>query len=99
MFIQGEELKQAAKRGDVIFVERLVNEIPNLINYADSVRMMDAMIYISLFISVSLVVVGRATALHSAACYGHTAVCAFLLDKGADIHAKNQVSDIDRDLY
>ena len=54
MFIQGEELKQAAKRGDAIFVERLVNEIPNLINYADSVRMMDAMIYISLFISVSL---------------------------------------------
>ena len=51
----------------------------------------------SVFISL-LFQVG-ATALHSAACYGYTAVCSLLLEKGADIHAKNQVSDADMDIY
>ena len=38
LFIQGEELIKAAERGDVVVIERLLNEIPNLINFKNSVR-------------------------------------------------------------
>ena len=43
----------------------------------------------------------ESTALHNAAGNGETEICYLLLDKGADLHAKDKViyADIDTDTY
>ena len=41
-FVQGENLKSAAIKGDKAAVERLLKENPNLISYMDRVRRKDS---------------------------------------------------------
>jgi len=38
MFIQGEELIDASRNGNMATVERLLKDNPHLVNYKDSVR-------------------------------------------------------------